>query len=93
MDFEGSYEVLLPHKYIWSAYLWQWNDSPLKSFWNFQGNAFCFFFSKWKKHYNFTFDTFKMYYANLNLSSINKPYLRAVEYAISFFSISYLCLF
>ena len=26
-----------------------------------------------------------VYYANLNSSSINKPYLRAVEYAISFF--------
>ena len=34
-----------------------------------------------------------VHYANLNSSSINKPYLRAVEYAISFFSISYLRLF
>ena len=33
------------------------------------------------------------HYANLNSSSINKPYLRAVEYAISFFSICYLSLF
>ena len=32
-------------------------------------------------------------YANLNLSPINKPYLQTNEYAISFFSISYLCLF
>ena len=35
-----------------------------------------------------------VHYANLNSSSINKPYLRTAEYAISFFfSISYLCLF
>ena len=34
-----------------------------------------------------------VHYANLNSSSINKPYLRAVEYAISFFSISYISLF
>ena len=33
-----------------------------------------------------------VYYANLNWSSINKPYLRTVEYAILFFSISYLYL-
>ena len=32
-------------------------------------------------------------YANLNSSSINMPYLRAVEYAIQFFLIFYLCLF
>ena len=32
-------------------------------------------------------------YANLNSSSINKPYLQAVEYTISLFPISYLCLF
>ena len=34
--------------------------------------------------------TANVHYANLNLSSLNKPYLRAVEYAISFFSISYM---
>ena len=32
-----------------------------------------------------------VYYAKLNWSSINKPYLRTVEYAILFFSIS--CLY
>ena len=47
MDFEDSYEVLLRHKYFWSTYFWQWNDGPFKIFWNFHGNAFCFFiFSK-----------------------------------------------
>ena len=34
-----------------------------------------------------------VHYANLNSSSMNKPYLRTVEYVISFFSISYLCYF
>ena len=33
-----------------------------------------------------------VHYANLNSSSIKKPYLWAFEYAISFFPISYLCL-
>ena len=44
--------------------LQHWNDGPVKFFWNFHGNAFCFFiFSKRKKYYyNLTFhDTFKMY--------------------------------
>ena len=34
-----------------------------------------------------------VHYANLNSSAINMPNLRALEYAISFFSISYLSLF
>ena len=34
-----------------------------------------------------------VHYANLDSSFINKPSLWAVEYAISFFAISYLCLF
>ena len=65
-------------------------DGPFKSFWNFHQNAFCFFiFSKCKKHYNLTYNSttwIVVHYANINSSSINKPYLRAVEYAISFFS-------
>ena len=32
-------------------------------------------------------------YVNLDASPINVPYLRVVKYAISFFLISYLCLF
>ena len=51
----------------------------LNLFWNLHGYAFCFFISsKWKKHYNPPLDdTFKMYCcaANLNSSSINKPFL------------------
>ena len=34
-----------------------------------------------------------VHYANLNSSSINNSYLWVIEYAISFFFISYLCLF
>ena len=34
-----------------------------------------------------------VHYANLNSSSINKPYLQAVEYGISLFSTSYSCFF
>ena len=34
-----------------------------------------------------------VHYANLNSSSLDKPYLRGVEYSILFFSIFYLCLF
>ena len=67
MDFEGSYEVLLHHKYFWSTLFWQWNCGPFKTFWNLHGNAFCFFiFSKWKKYYNLPFDdTIKMYCCKL----------------------------
>ena len=32
MDSEGSYELLLIHKYFWSTNFWQWNDGPLKWF-------------------------------------------------------------
>ena len=102
MNFEDAYEVLIYQKYFLSLLFCQWNDGSFKKFWNFHGNAFCFFiFSKWMKYYNLTLDdTFKILYctvvhhANLNSScSLNKHYLRAVEYAISFFSISCLCLF
>ena len=94
MAFEGSYEVLLRHKYFWSTHFWEWNGSPLKDFWNFHGNAFCFsIFSKWKKYFKLLFkNTFKMYCCallsskfNLHKQAIFK--LRAVEYAVSFFSI------
>ena len=61
--FEGFLKILLRHKFFWSQHFWQWNSGPFKNFWNFHGNAFCFFsFSKRKKHYNLPFDdTFKMY--------------------------------
>ena len=50
MDFEGSYEVLLCHKYFWSTYLWQWNDGPFKFFEICKEMHFVsLFFSKWKK--------------------------------------------
>ena len=58
------------------------------TFWNFHGNAICFFFSQRNKYYSLTFDdTFKMYCCELcyrNSCSLNKPHLRVVEYATSF---------
>ena len=98
IDFEGSYEVLLVHKYFWSTYFDNEMKALLIFFWNFHGNAFWFFiFSKWKKYYSLTLMIHLkcnvVHYANLNSSSLNKLYLRAVEYSILFFSIFYLCLF
>ena len=62
MNFEGSNREC-SSKYFWSTFFWQRNDGLLQVFWNFHGNAFCFFILfKWKKYYNLTFrDTFKMY--------------------------------
>ena len=51
-----------------------------------------FFFLNKKKNPNLTFDDTlqnAVHYANLNSSSINEPYLRTVEYAISVFLFSY----
>ena len=60
--FRGFLLSSIASQIFWSTYFWQWNDGPFKIFWNFTGNAFCFFiFSKWKKYWNLTFDdTFKM---------------------------------
>ena len=98
MDFEGSYRVLLRHKYFWSTCFWQWKEDPFKSFWNFHKNAFCSFSFLNESKITFSVLMIRLkctvvHYANLNSSSINNPYLRAVEYASFFFSISYLCLF
>ena len=94
-DFEGSYKILLHHKYFWSTYFWQWNDGPFNNFWNFHGNAFSFFITTWFQYYNLTFDdTFKTYCCgNLNSNFINKLYLRAVEYTDSFFLLFFLFCF
>ena len=59
-------------------------------FWIFRGNAFflCFFLSKRNNATSFLMIHLKcagVHYANLNTSSINNPYLWAVEYDISFF--------
>ena len=89
MDFEGSYEVILRHKYFWSTCFWQWNSAPFKIFLKFFLNVRNIAISLLMIHLNIV-----KHYANLNSSSISKPYLRAVEYVISFFiSITYLCLF
>ena len=92
-DFEGTYEVLLRHKYFWSAHLYM--TAFLIFFfliWTVNWNLFLWFFKKWKKYYyNLTFDdTLKMYCCALcwSKSKLNKQTLfksRAAEYAISFF--------
>ena len=90
IDFEGSNEVLLCHKYFWSTYFWQWNDSFFKNVWNFQVNVFCFsyFFYFLRKITTSLFiihlKCAVVHYANLNSSSI--------EYVL-FFPNSYLRLF
>ena len=87
MNFEGSNEVLLRHKYFWSTYFWQWNDSPFKIFWNFYGNAFVSLFFLNGRNILSTLLMIHLkctvvYYSNLIWNSINKW---AVEYAISIF--------
>ena len=70
------------------------NIFDLHTFYNktFHGNEFCFFF--FLNERNITTSPLMMYlkctvvyYANLNPSSINKPYLLVVECVIQFFSI------
>ena len=68
----------------------QWIDGLLKNFWNFYGNAFCFFIFLNKRSITTSLLIIHVkctvaHYANLNSKSINKPYLRAVEKAFSFF--------
>ena len=81
IDFEGSYEVLLGHRYFWSTHFWHWKDG------HFYGTAFYFFLNEKNIATSLLVIRLKctvVYYANLNSSSINKPYLQAVEYTISF---------
>ena len=55
MDFEGSYEVLLRHKYFWSPHFGQEMMALFKLFEIGMETRFVLF-SKWKKYYNLTFD-------------------------------------
>ena len=70
----------------------------LKFFKNFRRNVFCSLF--FLNERNITTSLLMIHlkcavvnYANLNSSSINLPYLRAVKHPIWFLSISYLFLF
>ena len=48
IDFESTDKVLPLHQYLWSEISRQWNNGPLKFFWNLYGRAFCFLnFVKW----------------------------------------------
>ena len=99
MDFEGSYEVLLVHKYFWSTYFWQWNEGSFNFFFEISMEMHfdsLFFLNERNITASLLMIHLKctvVHYANLNSSSLNKPYLRVVEYSILFFSIFYLCLF
>ena len=100
MDFEGSNEFLLCHKYFWSTHFWQWNAGPFKTFWNLHGNASCFFiFSKWNITTSLLMIHLKCtvaHYANLKFKDLKQAIfkLRAIHWICYFvFSISYLCLF
>ena len=90
MDFDGSNEVLLGHKYFWSSNFWQWNDGPFK---NFEISTEIYFVSIFfEDERNITTSLLMIllkcavvHHANLNSSSTNNLYLRTVEYVISFF--------
>ena len=41
--FRGFLWSSVRHKYFWSTFFWQWNNSSFKIFWNFHGNK-CIFF-------------------------------------------------
>ena len=98
VEFEGSYEVLLRHKYFWSTYFDNETTALLKFFEISTEMHFVSIFFLQKR--NITTSLLMIHlkctvvdYVNLNSSSINRPYLKAVKYIISFFSISYLCLY
>ena len=81
MEFEGSYEVLLPHKYFWSTHFWQWNDGTFNFFFGIctEMNFVSLFFlseiniatSLLMIHLKCTI----VHYANLNSSSVSKPFV------------------
>ena len=67
IDFESNDKFLPLHQYLWSEISRQWNNGPLKFFWNLYGRAFCFLnFVKWGKYLSLNFaDTSKMYCCGL----------------------------
>ena len=73
-DFEGSYEVLLSHKYFWSTHFLHWNDDPYKIFRELHFVSLFFLNER-----NITtslliihLKSTAVHYVNLNSSSINK---------------------
>ena len=64
MDVEGSYEVLLRLKYLWSTSIFENETTALLKHFEIctEMHFVSLSFIKWKKYYNFTFDdAFKMY--------------------------------
>ena len=93
IDFEGSYEVLLRHKHFWSTYFWQWNDGPFKIFEIFRKMYFVSLFLLNERNSATSLLMIRLkctvaHYANVNSSSINKPYLRGrwMYYFVGFFN-------
>ena len=93
MDFKGSHKVL---QNFFDLYFFH-NETmaPLK-FFEISTEILSLYLFEMKER-NITTSLLKIYlkyavvhYANLNSSTINKPDLRAVQYVISFFSISFL---
>ena len=99
MDFEGSHEVLLRQRYLWFTY----NETT--ALLTFSENSMeihfvsLFFVNERNITTSLLMISLKLtvvHYANVSSSSINKSYLRAVEYGISFlfvFFISFLFMF
>ena len=98
MDFEGSDEVLVRHNIFDLDSFDSETTALLKVFEIWTEMHFLSLVFRNEKNITTSFLIIQLkcaivHYANLNLSSINKPYLRAVEYAILLFSIFYICLF
>ena len=89
--FHGCYEVLLSEKYFWSTLFWQWNNDPFNFFFLISTEMHLVSLFLLNER-NITVSLLMIHlkctvvhFANLNWSSLNEHYLRAVEYAISFF--------
>ena len=89
--FHGCYEVLLSDKYFWSTFFWQWNNDPFNFFFLISTEMHLVSLFLLNER-NITVSLLMIHlkctvvhFANLNWSSLNEHYLRAVEYAISFF--------
>ena len=75
--FLGSFTT---SQFFLSTHFWQWSGNHFKIFWSLHGNAFCFFI--FLKERNITTSLLMIHlkcsivhYANLNSSSIDKPFL------------------
>ena len=80
LDFKGSYEVLLSHTYFWNIHFLQWNGGLFKTFWICTEMHFDSLFFLTERRITTSLFMIQLkctvpHYANLNSSSINKPFL------------------